>query len=59
MPALPYAFDKPVEQAVEFVFHEGFKFFGGKEAVGDTLTVGREDELSRKNAKAHKGEKEL
>jgi mitochondrial fission process protein 1 len=59
VPALPYLFDKPVETAVEYVFHEGFKLVGGQEAVGDAHAVGREKELGKYNKKAGKGEKEL
>jgi hypothetical protein len=35
VPALPYLFDKPVEQVVEKVFHEGFRLIGGPQAVGE------------------------
>ncbi|CAG8976384.1 hypothetical protein HYALB_00006157 [Hymenoscyphus albidus] len=58
VPALPYLFDKPVEEAVEWVFHKGFETFGGKEAVGDLPAVGREKMLEKDNMKATK-EKEL
>ncbi|RMZ80187.1 hypothetical protein DV737_g3076, partial [Chaetothyriales sp. CBS 132003] len=34
VPALPYMFDKPVEDAVEFTFYEAFKAIGGDSAVG-------------------------
>nr|POE87993.1 mitochondrial fission process protein 1 [Quercus suber] len=34
VPALPFMFDKPVEIATEWVFHKGFEFVGGPEAVG-------------------------
>ncbi|TVY18104.1 Mitochondrial fission process protein 1 [Lachnellula arida] len=59
VPALPYLFDHPVETAVEYIFHEGFKLVGGKEAVGDAHAVGREKELGQYNKKVSKGEKEL
>ncbi|TVY47414.1 Mitochondrial fission process protein [Lachnellula occidentalis] len=59
VPALPYLFDKPVETAVEYLFHEGFKLVGGKEAVGDAHAVGRERELQQINKKVNKGDKEL
>lgn len=49
VPALPYIFDEPVEKAVEFVFHRGFEFFGGKEAVGHAPRTGRERELQVEN----------
>ena len=49
VPALPYLFDEPVEKAVEFVFHTGFEFFGGKQAVGMAPSTGREDLLQVEN----------
>lgn len=49
VPALPYVFDEPVEKAVEFVFHRGFEFFGGHQAVGDAPSTGREKELQVEN----------
>ena len=30
VPALPFMFDKPVEEAVEWTFHKGFELAGGK-----------------------------
>ena len=33
VPALPFLFDKPVEHAVEYVFHKGFETIGGPQAV--------------------------
>jgi mitochondrial fission process protein 1 len=33
VPFLPFIFDKPVEHAVEWVFHKGFETFGGADAV--------------------------
>jgi len=62
VPFLPFLFDKPVEEAVEWTFHKGFETFGGKSAVGDTPSTGREKELEddlRKEAKQAKKEKEL
>ncbi|CZT42106.1 uncharacterized protein RSE6_01950 [Rhynchosporium secalis] len=63
VPALPYMFDKPVEEAVEWVFHKGFQMVGGKEAVGDAPATGREQivEVRNENAAgkaARKGNKE-
>ncbi|RKU47161.1 hypothetical protein DL546_006988 [Coniochaeta pulveracea] len=58
VPFLPTLFDKPVENAVEFVFHKGFETFGGKEAVGETPQIGRENLLSSKPKQGTK-EKEL
>jgi fission process protein 1 len=59
VPALPILFDKPVEQAVEWIFHQGFKTLGGTSAVGDSPSTGREQILEQKNQKALKKEKEL
>lgn len=58
VPALPFLFDKPVEEAVEFVFHKGFETYGGKSAVGNAPVTGRERMLERPEKKA-KMEKEL
>ncbi len=48
VPALPYLFDKPVEEAVEWVFHKGFELVGGRQAVGDAPATGREDILEQR-----------
>lgn len=40
VPALPYLFDKPVEAATEWVFHEGFELIGGPAAVGKDPATG-------------------
>ena len=55
VPFLPTLFDKPVENAVEWVFHKGFEAYGGKAMVGDTAPTGREKELAKRPPK----EKEL
>lgn len=47
VPFLPTLFDKPVENAVEWIFHRGFETFGGKEYVGDSPATGREDLLNK------------
>lgn len=47
VPALPFLFDKPVEEAVEWMFHKGFSTFGGHAAVGDAPSTGREDKLDK------------
>lgn len=52
VPALPYMFDKPVEEAVEWIFHKGFETFGGKEAVGDSPSTGREQQLEQRTRRA-------
>ena len=48
VPFLPSLFDKPVENAVEWVFHKGFEAFGGHEAVGNSPLIGREKQLSER-----------
>lgn len=48
VPFLPAMFDEPVENAVEWAFHKGFETFGGKSAVGNAPTMGREDLLTKK-----------
>jgi mitochondrial fission process protein 1 len=48
VPFLPTLFDHPVENAVEWVFHKGFEAYGGKKAVGDAPTTGREKELAKR-----------
>ncbi|KAM0487259.1 hypothetical protein ACHAPX_000530 [Trichoderma viride] len=53
VPFLPSFFDKPVEDAVEWVFHKGFSQFGGHEYVGDSPATGRE-KLINKDLKAKK-----
>lgn len=58
VPALPFLFDKPVETAVEWVFHKGFETFGGPAAVGNTSTTGREAKLENPQ-RTSKKEKEL
>ncbi|KAK3190859.1 hypothetical protein K4F52_003176 [Lecanicillium sp. MT-2017a] len=45
VPLLPSMFDGPVENAVEWIFHRGFKAFGGDKYVGNAPTTGREDLL--------------
>lgn len=51
VPALPYLFDKPVEEAVEWSFHEAFRAIGGEQAVSRRyVTDGqkeRQDESKR------------
>ncbi|MCJ1389989.1 hypothetical protein MMC18_002847 [Xylographa bjoerkii] len=59
VPFLPYMFDKPVENAVEWTFHKAFETFGGPEAIGQSPTMGREAQLQRENSKGRVKEKEL
>ena len=60
VPLLPYMFDKPVEEAVEWSFHNAFHMIGGPEAVGKSPTTGREEQLATAMKKKSKPkEKEL
>jgi len=45
VPALPYLFDKPVEEAVEWTFYTAFRAIGGENAVGQRPHTGREAAL--------------
>ncbi|KAI1098298.1 mitochondrial 18 KDa protein-domain-containing protein [Jackrogersella minutella] len=58
VPFLPTLFDKPVENAVEWLFHTGFATYGGKEYVGDSPSTGREAALTQR-PKSQIKEKEL
>ena len=59
VPFLPFVFDKPVEHAVEWIFHTAFRAIGGPEAVGERPPVGR-NELRHKEAReGAEKEKEL
>ncbi|KAJ8607660.1 hypothetical protein MRB53_040123 [Persea americana] len=50
VPALPYMFDKPVEEAVEYVFHTAFKAIGGPGAVSEK-SHDREEDIAKDNKK--------
>ncbi|KAI0834128.1 mitochondrial 18 KDa protein-domain-containing protein [Hypoxylon sp. FL0890] len=58
VPFLPSIFDKPVENAVEWMFHKGFALYGGKEYIGDSPSTGREAALKQRPRPQPK-EKEL
>ncbi|ETI27537.1 hypothetical protein G647_09728 [Cladophialophora carrionii CBS 160.54] len=45
VPALPYLFDKPVEEAVEWTFYTAFRAIGGENAVGVRPHTGRKEAL--------------
>ena len=57
VPFLPFVFDKPVEEAVEWSFHKAFETVGGPDAVGNSPTTGREQQLAASSNKLK--EKEL
>lgn len=59
MPALPYLFDKPVEEAVEWTFYQAFRAIGGEKAVGDRHSTGREAAMQADARAAAKAKKEL
>ncbi|ROT42899.1 hypothetical protein SODALDRAFT_327059 [Sodiomyces alkalinus F11] len=48
VPVLPFLFDQPVEDAVEWLFYKGFEAYGGKGYVENAPTTRREDLLSKK-----------
>ncbi|KAI9839183.1 MAG: hypothetical protein M1819_003176 [Sarea resinae] len=58
VPFLPYLFDKPIEEAVEWSFHRAFLTIGGPSAVGHAPSMGREDALHEKIAPPSHKEKE-
>lgn len=51
VPALPYFFDEPVEQATEWVFHQGFELIGGPRAVGKDPTTGLDSRVEKEETK--------
>ena len=59
MPFLPFLFDKPVEEAVEWAFHKAFATFGGPDAVSHRPETGRVNELLEESRKGSEKEKEL
>jgi mitochondrial fission process protein 1 len=59
VPALPYLFDKPVEEAVEWTFYNAFRAIGGEKAVGDRPHVGREKKLQVEAKAAAQAKKDL
>jgi mitochondrial fission process protein 1 len=48
VPALPFMFDKPVEQATEWVFHKGFELVGGPAAVGKDVGTDKPGKVKEK-----------
>lgn len=59
MPFLPFLFDKPIEEAVEWSFHKGFEIVGGPDAVAHKPETGRVTELVEESRKGSQKEKEL
>jgi fission process protein 1 len=58
VPFLPFVFDEPVEEAVEWTFHRVFKMVGGEEAVKGAKPTGREKELTLEARVEREKEKE-
>lgn len=58
VPFLPFMFDKPIEEAVEWTFHKAFETFGGPDAVSHK-TTGRVQEMLEESKKGASKEKEL
>lgn len=50
MSVFPYVFDRPVEDAVEWIFYKVIKNFGGQRAVGDAPKIGRRKQLRLREA---------
>lgn len=58
VPALPYLLISQWKRPLNGFFHKGFEVVGGKEYVGDSPSVGREQALEQKHQKANRN-KEL
>ncbi|KAL8243646.1 hypothetical protein R6Q59_009904 [Mikania micrantha] len=59
VPALPYMFDKPVEEAVEWSFYHAFRTIGGESAVGARHATGRAEALTDETKKLNQHEERL
>ncbi|KAF2236920.1 hypothetical protein EV356DRAFT_442371 [Viridothelium virens] len=59
VPFLPFVFDKPVEEAVEWTFYTAFKAIGGPGAVGERPVFGRKDLRHQEAREGAEKEKEL
>ena len=46
VPFLPYMFDEPVENAIEWTFHKAFEAIGGPDAVGHSPRFHREEKIA-------------
>lgn len=47
-------FDKPVEEAVEWIFYNGFKAIGGENAVSPRHSTHRQEALNKEVKKLEK-----
>ncbi|KAF1344152.1 mitochondrial 18 KDa protein-domain-containing protein [Delphinella strobiligena] len=59
VPALPFMFDKPVEHAVEWIFHKTFEAVGGPDAVRGRPVTGDSELRQIENQRGARKEKEL
>ena len=59
VPFLPFLFDKPVEEAVEWTFHKTFQTLGGPDAVSHRPATGRVTEMLEESREGASKEKEL
>ncbi|CAF9931887.1 hypothetical protein IMSHALPRED_008740 [Imshaugia aleurites] len=59
VPFLPFVFDKPIEEAVEWTFHKAFETFGGPDAVAHKPETGRVTEMLEESKRGASKEKEL
>ncbi|KAF2091364.1 hypothetical protein K490DRAFT_31502 [Saccharata proteae CBS 121410] len=59
VPFLPYMFDHPIEQAVEWTFYNAFKALGGEKAVGNRPAIGRAELRQEEQSRGVAKDKEL
>jgi fission process protein 1 len=59
VPFLPYLFDKPVEEAVEWTFYNAFALVGGAKACGEHGSTGRKEFFKEEFKKAKDKGKEV
>lgn len=59
VPFLPYLFDKPVEEAVEWTFYNAFALVGGPKACGEHGSTGRKEFFKEEFKKAKDKGKEV
>ena len=59
VPFLPFVFDKPIEEAIEWTFHKAFETFGGPDAVAHKPETGRVTEMLEESKRGASKEKEL
>jgi len=52
-------FDKPIEKAIEWTFHQAFETFGGSDSVSHKPATGRVTKLLIESEKGLQKDKEL